>query len=267
MKLLFSNNKTIDLSIDNTPLGIVYQKIYKNLSHANFTFNEWDNPYYLHSITYQELVNRLTYYAEKVSIQIEQESCFKQDQNYFNSIHKIYEKNYNGDRAWLDFHEHIHMCEFYFKENPKFLHIDYREKSGMLEKSFDLKWLDNATNNIKAGDIFVSWAELGKTPYTYWQDNEENDINRMCELAKPWLKLRPKINIALEDIDLLKNKKISEFESWWQQYSEAWCQHWNLPSWTTRDIFSSTVFGKVDNVSIIIDYLKNNILPTKISMI
>lgn len=266
MKLIFSNKETIDLLIDDTPLGLVYQKIYKNLSYADFTFNEWDSPYYLHNITYQELVNRLTTYAKKVSIQIEQERCLAQDQNYFNDIHKIYEKNYNGDRKWLDFHEHIHMCEYYFKETPKFLHIDYREKSGLLEKPFDLKWLDNATSNIKAGDIFVSWAELGKTPYTYWRDKEEDDINRMCNLAKPWLKLRPKINIALEDIDLLKNKNILEFESWWQQHSKAWCQHWNIPSWTIHDIFSSTIFGKVNDVSIITDYLKNNIFPTKILM-
>jgi hypothetical protein len=266
MKLLFSNNKTIDLSLDGTPLGTVYQKIYKNLSQANFTFNEWDNPYYVHSITYQELVDRLTYYAQKVSIQVDQESCLLHDQTYFNNIHKIYEKNYNGTRAWLDFHEHIHMCEHYFEENPKFLHIDYREKSGLLEKPFDLKWLDTATNNIKAGDIFVSWAELGKTPYSYWQNKEADDIVRMCELVKPWLMLRPKINIALEDIDLLRNRKILEFESWWQQYSKVWCQHWNIPSWTIYNIFSSTVFGKVHNVSTIIDYLKNNIIPTKILM-
>jgi hypothetical protein len=266
MKLLFSNKETINLSIDGTPLGTVYQKIYKNLSQVNFTFNEWDNPYYLHSITYQDLVNQLTHYAEKVSIQIDQPLCLLQDQNYFNKIHKIYEKNYNGTRAWLDFHEHIHMCELYFKEQPKFLHIDYREKAGLLEKPFDLKWLDNATNNIKAGDVFVSWAELGKTPYTYWQNNEEDNVDRICELAKPWLTLRPKINIALEDIDLLKNKKILEFESWWQQYREDWCRHWNIPSWTIYNIFSSTVFGKVDNVSTIIDYLKNNITPIKILM-
>ena len=266
MKLLFSNNKTIDLSIDNTPLGTAYQKIYKNLSRADFTFNNWDDPYYLCNITYQELVDRLTHYAGKVSIQIDQERCLLQDQNYFNKIHKIYEQNYNGDPAWLDFHEHIHMCEFYFRENNKFLHINYREKSGLLEKPFDLKWLDNATNNIRAGDIFVSWAELGKTPYTYWLNKETDDIVRICELAKPWLILRPIINIALEDFDQLENKKIVEFESWWKQYSKTWCQHWNIPSWNIYNIFSSAVFGKVDNVSTIIDYLKNNIHPTKISM-
>ena len=268
MKLEFSTGTTIDLSIDNSPVGTMYQKIYKNLSRAPLPFNVWDNPYYLSNTTYQELVNRLTVHAEKLSIQIDQSLCLLRDQPYFNAIHKIYEKNYNGNRDWLDFHEHIHMCEKYYddKQYPKILHIDYREKSGPLQKPFDLTWLDTATTKIKAGDVFVRWSELGKTPYNYWENNEPNDIARMCELAKPWLILKPKIIIALEDFDTLKNKKILEFESWWQQYSKPWCQRWNIPSWSATDIFSFLVFGKVSTVDVklIVEQLKNNINPTKI---
>ena len=181
------------------------------------------------------------------------------------SIYEIYEKNYNGDPAWLNFHEHIHLCE---KNNnvdrSNFLHIDYREKSGMLERPFDFDWLKYSTTKIKAGDVFVRWAELGKTPYTYWKNGEPDDTTRMCKLIKPWLILKPKICVALEDIDTLKNIESQEFESWWKQHSEIWCRHWNIPTWTLTDIFSAVVFGRVEDFEKIKEKLKNAITPTKI---
>jgi hypothetical protein len=265
MKILFSDNDTVDLTLSSTPLVSVYQKIYKHLCHVPIPFRKWDNPYYISSMPYQELVEKLIFYGNKVSVQIDQSACIARDQNYFNTIHKIYEKNYNGDTDWLNFHECIHLCENNNKETrSNFLHIDYREKAGMLEKTFDFDWLKYSTTKIKAGDAFVQWAELGETPYTYWKNGEPNNLTRMCEVIKPWLILKPKICVAIEDIDTLKNIESREFESWWKQYSEIWCRHWNIPSWTLDDIFSAVVFGKVIDFQKIKEKLKNTITPTKI---
>jgi hypothetical protein len=134
----------------------------------------------------------------------------------------------------------------------------------MLEQSFDSDWLENATTKIKAGDVFVKWSELGKTPYGYWKDREPNDMARMCELAKPWVNLIPKILVALADIDTLSNVDIVAFESWWEHHSEEWCRHWNLSSWTTTDIFSVVRLGHAPEFANIIEQLKNNHTPTKI---
>jgi len=264
MKILFSNGNTTNLGILNTPLGDVYRRIYKNLCQVDLQFRDWDNPYYLDRLTYDQLVDQLVFYAKQVLVEIDRTRCLAQDQIYFNEIHKIYELNYHGQSEWLDFHEHIHLCEYYAQRLPKVLDIDYREKAGILERPFKLEWLADSTTEIKTGDVFVSWAELGKTPYTYWSNNEPNDVDRLCKLAKPWLKLRPKILIALEDIDTLKNKKKSEFEKWWAQYHPIWCRYWNLESWTIKDMYSVTVIGKVDDVELIKTQLKNNINPIKI---
>jgi len=156
------------------------------------------------------------------------------------------------------------MCEKTRTEQANVLSIDYREKSGMLEKPFNFDWLKNSTTKIQAGDVFVHWSELGKTPYQYWTNNEPNDTIRMRELIKPWLKLRPKIMVALEDIDTLKNVRVQEFESWWSQYSEELCQYWNIPSWTTNNIFSVSIFGRVPKFETIITQLKNNQKPVKV---
>ena len=263
MQIVFSSGKTVDLILEPTPLSSVYQKIYKHLEHVAVPFQDWDNPFYLGRLSLSELVEKLIACATQVNVQIDRERCLAQDQNYFNFIHTIYEKNYNGDPAWLNFHEHIHLCE-QRPEPSKILQIDYREKSGLLEKPFDRDWLKNATTKIQAGDVFVDWSELGKTPYIYWKNNEPNDIVRMRELIKPWLKLRPKIIVALEDIDTLENIMVAKFESWWAQYSQTLCQHWNIPSWTTNDIFSVSVFGRVPNFQEITTQLKNNQAPVKV---
>jgi hypothetical protein len=264
MQIVFSNGKTVDLILNQTPMADVYQNIYKHLGNAPIPFRDWDNPFYFSNMTHQELVEKLILYASKVHVPIDRECCLTQDQNYLNDMHKIYEKNYNGDPSWLDFHEHIHLCETKHVQTLKILRIDYREKSGMLEKPFDYKWLKNATTKIKAGDVFVNWAELGKTPYSYWKNNEPNDTIRMRELIKPWIKLRPNIMVALEDIDTLKNVEVEKFESWWAQHSQPLCQYWNIPAWSTTDIFSATVFGQVPNFETITTQLKNNHKPVKV---
>jgi len=265
MKILFSNNVTVELEIDDSPIGKIYQKTYKHLSNLPIPFSEWDNrSNYKDTLSYAELVDQLAMYAERLSIDIDKQQCLNQDQLYFNAIHTLYEKQYDGSPGWLNFHEHIHMCESYFKKEPKTFLIDYREKMGPLEKTFDRLWINTTTTNIKAGDIYVAWSELGKTPYGYWQDNEPPVTERMCQLIKPWLKLIPKIKIALEDIDRLENIKVAEFEAWWEQYKGTWLQHWNLTDWTTHDIFSVNIFGRTTQLDLLLEQVKNNTVPTNI---
>jgi len=261
VQIVFSDNTSVDLILESTPLTIVYQKIYKHLGQVPVPFRRWDHPFYCNSL--EQLVEQLIMYADKLSVTVCGQSCLNQDQDYFNALHKIYEDNYNGDTTWLNFHEHIHMCERWPVQEPR-LTIDYREKSGLLEQPFESDWLENATTKLKAGDVFVEWAELGKTPYGYWKDRESNNMTRLCELAKPWLTLRPSIIVALEDIDTLNNVDVLSFESWWKHHSEDWCRHWNIPSWSIVDIFSVVRLGRVPEFENIIEQLKNNNMPTKI---
>jgi hypothetical protein len=266
MQLILSNGQTVDLVLNQSSLSETYQKIYKHLSHLEIPFNSWDNPYHVFSIGYETLVEHLIQFAKKVNVDVDKTKCLIQDQQYFNQIHKIYEQGYDGRRDWLNFHEHIHLCERYFELPDKYLHIDYREKSGPLEKPMQPEWLTSTTTKIKAGDMFVQWSELGKSPYLYWENNEPNDINRICQLAKPWLKLRPKIYIALVDIDTLENVECEKFETWWADYKTAWCKHWNLEDWTIENMFGCNVFGQVSQIDQLRENLQNNIIPTKVKV-
>jgi hypothetical protein len=265
MKIIFSNQQTIDLDIDNSHLGSTYQKIYKHLSRVPIPFRPWDTPYYLENKTYPEVVDYLAMYANKVSINIDKSRCLSRDQEYFNYIHSIYEKNYDGNPDWLDFHEHIHFCESYFREPFPLFCVDYREKAGPLVKDVDQEWYSNIKTQIRAGDVYVQWSELGKSPYVYWKNKEPNNINRLCELAKPWLKLQPKIYVALEDFNRLKNlEHIEEFNTWWKQYHDQWTSYWKVSSWNIENMFGVSVFGKTTQVELLKQLLKNRVRPEKV---
>jgi hypothetical protein len=228
-----------------------------------FDFKPWDNPYYSDVITHDQMVLKLSEFADCVGVKIDIEKCLTGDQNYFNEIHKIYELSYDGNPQWLDFHEHIHLCE---KEFTKSLIIDYREKAGLLEKKFDPDWMKYTTATVYPGDVYVSWAELGKTPHRYWKNLEPNTINRMCELAKPWITLRPQLYIALEEIDFISQCNVPDFNNWWKDYQEEWCCYWNIPSWDLKDMVSVGVIGRIANIELVKSKLQQQIMPTKIQL-
>ncbi|HAC15954.1 MAG TPA: hypothetical protein DCE78_08430 [Bacteroidetes bacterium] len=265
MKLYLKDFSQFDISLFPSELSSIILSMFKHLQHVDIPFRDWDNPYYLSSLSYDFLVDRLVEFGSRLKISVDKNLCLQSDQQYFNFLHKIYEKNYNGDPKWLDYHEHIHACEN-FGGNRKILYLDYREKSGLLERHIDTNWLDNTKVEVPTGDVFLRWAELGKTPYHYWDNNEPEDISRLCELVKPWSKLKPKLGIALEPINFLDDKKIEPFNRWWKNYHDQWCQHWNIESWPIEKIFGVAVIGKLSEIDQLVFKIKDQINPTKLCL-
>jgi hypothetical protein len=265
MKLTFVNNTSIQISLNNNLLTPVIRGMYKHLRHLPVDFKPWDNPYYVDTKTHEQLVSSLIDFGQKIGVSVDQQPCLDFDQEYYNRIHKIYELNYNGDSKWLDFHEHIHICEFR-KKIPKTLVVDYREKAGILEKKFDMAWLKDTVTTVRPGDVYVQWAELGKTPYGYWKNSEPNDFNRMCVLAKPWLKLRAKLHIALESTNFIDHYDVEGFNNWWKDYEQPWCRHWNISTWGIQQIASVSVIGNISDIELVKTNLQKEILPCQIQI-
>jgi hypothetical protein len=263
MQLIFQNGQKVEIILNNSLVSTTILQLFKHLRHVSIPFYAWDNPYFKDNYSWDNLVSDLHYYGRIVDVDVDRTALQTLNQPYLNHLHYVYEKNYNGSREWLEFHEHIHACEEYF-EKRKTVYLDYRETSGLLEKQFDHNWLKDSATYLKAGDIYVQWAELGKIPYNYWRDGEPDDIDRICQLAKPWLILKPKLRIAVEDIDMLENKKITEFNQWWAKYQDKWCQYWQIASWPVETQFAQLPFGNITQIETVIDLLKNKIYPNKI---
>jgi hypothetical protein len=266
MHILFENNVQVTIQLTNSPAQDTILGYYKHLQHVPIPFRAWDNPFY--NLSYDELIDRLVEYGQQVQVKILYDQCTQHNpQPYFNNLHKIYEENYDGKPEWLNFHEIIHQCEYYLmgrQENS--LTIDYREKAGLLEKKFDPAWLSSMTTKVNAGDVYIKWGELGKSPYSYWANGEPDDFNRLCALAKPWNICRNKLSIALYDTDFLVALDCKNFDAWWDQHKQQWCQHWNLSEWTLDHMYSAVVIGRVNSVDTVIDLLKNQIYPIKVQL-
>jgi hypothetical protein len=267
MKLLFNDGSEVEIALKNNPVSNAIKGMYRNLQYLPLDFKPWDNFYHNETAEYKNLVTQLIKFGATVNVEVNQQWCLDHNQSYFNDLHKIYEKNYNGNSAWLDFHESIHLCEYFTDDQNEYCtFIDYREKSGPLEKSFDPTWMAETTTTVDDGDVFVHWGELGKTPYNYWKNQEPNDIDRMKELIKPWLKLRSKLTIATADIDTMKKFCVDEFVHWWKDYEQPWCQHWKIDSWGIKEIASVSVVGKVVELDLLKSNLKNRIVPVKVEL-
>lgn len=277
MHILFQNGVQVPIELTNSPIQTPLLNMYKHLQHVELPYCESDNPLYIHNITYVTLVNRLINHGRTVGVDVDPKLCLEQNQKYFNFLHEVYEKSYNnfsapnsyaGNRGWMEFHEHIHLCEEHY-QNVKFgknLILDYRELSGMLERKFDMAWIDSGTTDIKAGDVYSTWSQLGKTPYDYWINNEPNNLKRMVEATNPWINLKPKLRVAMQDFSPLDGKDIEGFNQWWSNWSEAWCAHWNIPRWTIKDMYSFIVIGRINPIDQIIDLLKKQIKPIKVQL-
>ena len=267
MKLILSDNTSFDINTDEACSALpTIRSMHKHLQHVKIPFKEWDNPYYCTWYSHEDLVGRLAEFGKLLEITVDVNRCLIFDQSYYNQLHQIYEVNYNGDPAWLDYHEHIHICEQRKTNIRSTLTIDYREKVGPLVKRFNQDWAGSLTTTLQAGDVFTRWVELGKTPYGYWCDQEPNDINRICELAKPWDKFTACVCVALTDVNLTNGMDVAGFNQWWEPYQQDWCKHWGIKKWSLQDMRGVLVFGTVDNIELLNYNLMNNISPVRISL-
>ena len=260
MQILFENGVRTPIELTDSPIQDTILGIYKHLQHVPIPYYDWDSSLYLDNITHEELITRVIECGRSVGIQVDPDKAM--GQHYINELHKIYEHNYDGSNKWLLFHENLHLLEECDYRYPgKCIIINYREKAGMLERPFNMDWIKYGTTKVRTGDVFIGWAELGKTPYEYWRTGEPNDIARICEFAKPWVKLKLRLSIVTQDADMIADKQIDEFNEWWSQYKDEWCHHWNIPDWTVNNMYSPLVFGHINQLDTVVNLLEQKIYP------
>jgi hypothetical protein len=264
LKLVFSNDSSLIINLNDSITATKLADMSKHLQRVPLRFCNYDSPF---SHTSEIIIKQLLENANLLNIDIDQNQL--DNQLYLNALHQIYERGYNGDKIWLEFHESIHMIEAVNSGKiPAICHLDYREISGLLAKKYSYQELLTCQSTFVVGDCFVSFSELGKTPYTYWRDGEPNDINRLIELAKPMIRLNFKISIALADIAMtICQQDQLEFDNWFNLYKNDWCNHWSLPDWTISQIRGGIKIGKINEIDILIDNLKNNHRPAKLILI
>jgi len=195
-----------------------------------------------------------------------------------NFLHDIYVQNYSQDLSnsqWIDIHHLIHLLEDKILKESHLDHVylhndiwfDYAEKSGPLITKFDRSFLKHAVSSAEPGMCYLSWSEIGKTPYQYWADGEPADIDRLCKLAKPWVFLKPCMQIAL-DMPNHINRKMLDFETWFEPFRSRWCEHWGLNDWQLQELSAIIPIGHInsEDIDIMKSKFKKLNYPTRITL-
>lgn len=271
MNLFFSDESC--LKIDLYPPVKLQQTIefwFKHLKKVRIPWRPWDYHFYNDLYTIEEIKNNFVESAYQIGISLDKTKLHQQ--LYLNELHTTYEKNYNGDQLWSDYHEQLHLIENYIdKFYTPSIWINYRHLSGPLNKKFNFDLLDYSTQKLNKGTVFLGWDELGKTPLNYFINSEPDNFERLCQLCKPWKTLAPKIIIALEAYEdityieqalFLHDKTVEDFKKWWAKYETDWCIYWDIPRWSLTEITSYIPIGYCSSTDLIREKLNSNVHPS-----
>jgi len=261
MQLILQNNLKFDIDLIESPVDQLLLKWFHHLRHVDLPFRPWEYTGYNKARTKSDVIKSLITYAGILQINVDIDRV--SNQNYLNELHSIFEHNYDGNQCWLDYHEHIHLLESYGKSQEHVLELNYRHLCGPLNRPFQMEWLDHGTTILQAGDVYLAWGELGKIPRRYWQDKEPSDLSRLCQLAKPWLTIRPNIHICLKNIDRCADEDQS-FQDWWKNYERDWCAHWGISKWSQEDARKVLVIGRLADWKNLEKNLDQKVWPVRI---
>lgn len=265
IKIIFENGDEHVVELSDSPLKNKILKALKHLQHVKLPFKLYDNTFLQTCDTAKE---QLLTWATEVGVDIDVDDLKKQE--YLNALHEIYEKNYNGDPAWLQYHEAIHITEQFLSADTvphNRLSLDYREKAGPTNSPYEEHELQDFTLTIDPGDCVVVFNELGKTPYQYWSTGEPDNIVRLCQLAKPLLRFNFSISMHFDYVDKNNLLNLDKFLIWFEQYKTEWCNHWNLKDWTKEQIIGVIKIGHCKSWLQVADLLKSGVEPVYLRLI
>ena len=262
MKIEFQNKETIEIVMDDTWLKPLYLTAYKHLQHVDLSFSDVNNPYSSLDWAQQfiDLGNRL-------GLDIDEDLVHAQDCDYFNTLHTYFIDHHPHDTGeWQTFHRLLHLSE---KNSPqeRFANLSHVSAAWPLRQPYptDYNYSDEVVS-LKAGEVVLKWAELGKTPYQYWLDAEPDDLGSVIKLTKPRQYINFDMSVTLTDKNLIPNSDFTKYNSWWKKYEDNWCKAHNVKSWPLKNNFSVIPLGNIADISKFEELLLQDILPKRIKL-
>jgi len=265
--ITWSDGLKVPVKLFDNPVAHYYHGCIKHLRHVDLRFGARENPYESDAQSRQELIELLLDCRLASAEEINPDLLH--DQQYLNRLHDIYVSQFSQnpeDATWLKAHDIIHLLEDKNKNNRSHTDVwfDYGPAAGPLIKPFDRSFLEYAQTTTYPGLCFLHQHELGKTPYQYFCDREPADLRRICELAKPWIWLKPVMHIDLDG--MVKPKNIDGFNQWFEPFKNDWCQHWNQTGWQPWEMSAIIPIGVVDDVQVLESRFQNLTYPKRITL-
>lgn len=160
----------------------------------------------------------------------------KPGQKVYNTLHQIYEDTHDrlsvekGNDILYKFHHAIHKAERGSRHRMR-IDVGWGVKEGPLTQHMNCQPFYE--DDIKKNNLYLPWSELGKTPLTYWSDNEPKDQTRFNTLCKPHITFRAKFYIALYDKQYASFP--NQFNQFFNQFKKKWLKHHGINEWLEKD--------------------------------
>jgi hypothetical protein len=264
MKIYLNDGSCFPIVLHQHCLQTTITKWYKHLGNIDIPWNKWNySPWFYQdpSVAAQELK------SVAFDLGIDVDSSRFHDQAYMNYLHAIFEQRYDNRPQWLEYNALIHALEKHTgsqstKPVHKILEINYGHLAGPLKIKFRYEWLGIATLKVPKGTVYLAWDEKGKNPWSYYYDREETDMERFCEMCRPWIWLTTKLQIALEDLDFAINPDPA-WREWYSKRQPMLCKHYDFPEWNINDMQAVIPVGTVNNVNYLEDSIKQKKYPIR----
>lgn len=270
IRLVWDDGTDVSIAMVDNPVSDYYFGAVKHLQHIDLEFDARSNPYEFDRLTKDRLVLDMVQLAKQNGLTIEIDRL--DQQSYLNQLHDEYFQGISDiehwNKDWLKFHDTIHMMEQINGTGNKnqAVWFDYNTRAGLLEKKFDRDWLKYAVTEVDPGTCYIGEAELGKSIITYYKDKEPAEINAICRLAKPWIKMRPLMRICTES-----NRKYQSwlpekerFERWFAPFQKDWCHHWHINGWEPWEVFAMIPIGQVENFDVLKQKFQKSDYPRRV---
>ena len=245
-KLIFKdkNNQEIDLDYQLHD-SVIAEKWFKKIKHLKNIPIDLVESYQTDTSNFKKIYIDFCKFAniEPIKFKTVNQDLLNKSHNLFEKMHNKLSKKKNNSILYK-FHYSIHSTENSNRSNKhNQLYIAWGAKEGPLTETFNCN--EYYENYIKKNNIYLPWAELGKTPHNYWLNQEPNDQKRVNELCKPHITFRGKFFIAIKDrIPLALD---SSFYKWFEEYSKKWFEHYKIKKWDEIDEGSAPLLAVADH--------------------
>ena len=274
LSLVWPDGTCVDITLLDNPVAQYYYGCIKHLQHVNLEFNSRKNPLHPDRCNLQNLSEQILDVAKKLNVNVDPTQLT--NQQYLNGLHNQYFDSTDGkgcdDADWLQFHDLIHGIEGAKEiEGHEAIWFDYEQRAGPLTKPFDQSWLKYSVTKIPVGLCYLQAHELGKTVKKYLKDQEPFELSNMCKVMKPWVDLKPVMDLAVTDqdrnhnLEMFKQQYKTQLEHWESNFQKEWTKFWNLQDWSLANDGAALPIGHIKDMQTVLKCFRNQNYPTRIT--
>ena len=154
-----------------------------------------------------------------------------------------------------EFNTVIHRCEHALHRHiVTHFRISWGGNDGPHMEQFQQSPYIYYTENIVPGNLYLYWAEQGKTPMEYYYSQDPDNLEIFLKITTPHRQFSGFFTLQIGP-KYFSNPK---FWQWFSKYKQPFLDHWQLDDWTTLHQYGAIELATMLNSSEEFNLLKKN---------